>query len=639
MAGEKADAQATFAIDLEDGTSGAAESAASALANLKRQMEADTAALGAMNKAMRNLQSGAVVNIDQFRKLQASIQAKKQAIADAQSSYLALGGTFDKVRPKPKELSSGFAEIRNAAQMLPGPLGSIIGRFESLGGLLKGGAIAVGIAAVAAAIVALTAAAIAGTAALLKYGIAQANARRAEGLRLEGLTKMRNWWGVAAGSATEMQAAIDRVSASSALGRDKIEGYAAQLYKMHLRGDNLTQALEATAIKAAAVGDEGASAFMGWAAGAAMAGGSVKRLADDVRARFGAVAAKQLLDLNVQTAKLKENFSALWDDLKIDGLLKAVSSITALFSQSTRSGQALKAILTTMFQPMVGAIEWAAPIAKRFFQGIVIGALLAAISVLRLRKWWRETFDTEALKGIDLTTAALYAGVAAVAVLAGSFAVLGVVMVGALVAAMPFIWAAVVAVGALALKALILAAPFILGAIAIGALIAAGYQLYRLWKEIDWTDLGKSIVDGIVGGLKNGAKWVIDAVKSLGRDAMGAFKSALGISSPSKAFANLGVAIPQGIESGVQAGAPRAQAAVDGLIDVPRVPDRAEGGARGADVARGGARGPFVINLGGLTVNAASDKPAEMVSELERELGSMLERVALQLGAAVPGAV
>lgn len=614
-----ADQQATFAINLEDGTSGAAESAANALKSLQKSIQADKAELAALQNAMRNLQGGASVNIEAFRKLKDQIDAKKQSISEAQSSFIALGGTFNKTRPP----TDKFQEFAKTAKEMPGPIGGVVAGLGKLKDLLAGNLMVVGLVGIAAAMVAITAAAVAATSALLKYGIAQANARRAELLRLEGLTKMRSSWGFAAGNAKEIQSAVDRVTASTALGRDKVEGYAAQLYRMGLRGENLSQALEGTAIKASVLGDEGAKGFMGWAAAANFAGGSVKKLADDVRARFGGIAAAQMLDLDVQVQKLRENFSALWDDLKIDGLLKAISTVSALFSTSTQSGRALKALIETMFQPMVDVMTALAPIAKRFFQGMVIGALMFGIVLVRIRNWFREAFGgSEVLKSMSLQKAALYTGIVAVALLGIAFAATGVIMIGALVAAMPFIWSAVVAVGALALKALILAAPFILGAIAIGALIAAGYQLYRLWKEIDWTSLGKSIIDGIVSGLKGGASWVIDTVKGLGGSLVKGFKETLGIASPSKAFAKLGVEIPRGVESGIGQGAAGANAAAADMVGVP-ASGRAGGGA-------------VTVNLGGITVNSAATTAGGMVADLERELASMLERIAAELGAAVP---
>lgn len=617
-----ADASATFEINLQDGTSGAAEHASNALARLRRSIDADTKALAEMQRAMKNLQGGTVVNVEQFRQLKAQIDEKKASIAQAQSAFISLGGAFNKTRPP----TDKFKEFLRVSQSMPGPLGGIVGSFGKLKELLAGSAMTIALIGIAAGFTALVVAAGLATAALLKYGIAQANATRAELLRLEAMTKMRSLWGFAAGSASELQNAIDRISDSTSLGRDKVAEYGMQLYRMGLRGENLSEALEGAAIKGAVLGDEAARGFMGWAAGANMAGRSVKRLTDDVRARFGAVAAKLMLDLDVQAKKLRENFSKLFGGLRIEGFLSALSSVTQLFSQNTATGRALKAIMATVFQPMVDAIASTGPVAKRFFQGMVIAGLMFGIVVLRIRKWFRDSFgSSEALKGLDMTKAALYAGVAAAVLLGVAFVAAGIALVGAVIFALPFIWSMVAGLAAMALNAIIIAAPFILGAIAIGALIAAGYQLYRLWKEIDWKSLGKSIVDGIVNGLKNGARWVIDTVRGLGTSVMNAFKEKLGISSPSQVFAQLGVAIPEGVEKGIAAGAPAADEAAAGMVGVP-AGGRAGGGA-------------VSVTIGDVHLHSSAENGAELAADFRRELERLLSGIAIQLGAPVAGGV
>lgn len=601
MATGKADAKATFQVDLVDGTSGPAASAAKALQQLQRQIEGDQKALAAMQKAMRNLQGGTSVNIDQFRKLKAAIDQKKQSIAAAQASFLELGGSFSRSARGARPATSALAELGRVAQGMPGPIGGVVGSLGRLKALLSANALAIGIAATAAALLALAAAAAAATAAVLKYGIAQASARRNELLRLEGLTKMRNWYGIAAGNAGEMQSAIDRVSGSTVLGRDKLEQYTSQLYRMGLRGENLGLALEAAAIKGAVLGDEGAKSAMGWAAGLAMTGKSVRALTDDIKARFGGVAAKQLLDLDVQAQKMRESFGVLFRDLKIEGLLKAVQTVTSLFSQSTASGRALKSIVETVFQPMIDGVEQLTPLVRRFFQGMIIGALEIGIVLLKVRNWFKRTFgDSELLKGISLQTLAVKLGTVAVFGLAAVF-------------------------GVLAAALSIAAGNVLLIYSAFGLLISSIVALVKKAWNFDWKSLGKSIVDGIVGGLKGGAKWVIDAVKNLGDASWKAFKSKLGIASPSKEFAKLGLAIPQGVEKGVNAGAPSVQGAVGDMVDVPK------GGAARA------ASSSMAVSIGEVHVHTSGTTAGEIARDFRRELEKVLKEVAFSMGAAVPG--
>lgn len=58
--------------------------------------------------------------------------------------------------------------------------------------------------------------------------------------------------------------------------------------------------------------------------------------------------------------------------------------------------------------------------------------------------------------------------------------------------------------------------------------------------NINWSELGKKIIDGLVAGLKNGIKAVTDAATKVAKSALDAAKKALGIKSPSTAFAEIG---------------------------------------------------------------------------------------------------
>lgn len=613
-----ADAQSTFAINLEDGTSGPAADAAGALTTLREAIDADTKSLAAMQKAMKAMQGATVKNDDQIQKLKVAIDGKKQAVAQATAAYLKMGGSLDRIPPKGGKVTSMLEQLTKNAQGLGGPMGGVIGRLTSLKGLLAGGVIAFGIMAIVGALAALTVGTAAAVLALAAYGVAQADARRSELLRLEGLTKMRNIYGIAAGKAGDLQDAIDSVAASSALGRDQIAKYAEQLYRAHMRGNNLKLALEGVAIKASTQGEAAAQMWASWAQGAAMTGRSVKKLADDVKARLGGIAARQLLSLDVQTRKLKENFSALFSGLRIESLLGAFNTITSLFAQSTATGKALKFIVETLFQPLLGGAESATPIVKRFFQGIVIAALRVVIAVLLVRNWFKRTFgDSTLFKGLDLATVALYAGMAA-----------GAAFIGVL--------------GVLTVMAASLAGAFVLAGLAIWkyAQYVKGVMTW-VWSTLGkWTDFGMAIAEGIADGVKRGAKWVWEAIKGLGSGAMKLFKSALGIASPSKAFARLGLAIPQGLQVGVERGRPGAQRVVSRLVDVPRAPRIAPGDVEPASgeptVKRPAAQASTVtVTVGDIHVHGVNAR--EQGEDLKRQLERIFEGVAVQMGARLPG--
>ena len=65
-------------------------------------------------------------------------------------------------------------------------------------------------------------------------------------------------------------------------------------------------------------------------------------------------------------------------------------------------------------------------------------------------------------------------------------------------------------------------------------------------------DMGANIINGIVQGVKDGVGALTSAITGAARDALAAAKSALGISSPSRVFADVvGATIPAGIAQGI----------------------------------------------------------------------------------------
>lgn len=118
-----------------------------------------------------------------------------------------------------------------------------------------------------------------------------------------------------------------------------------------------------------------------------------------------------------------------------------------------------------------------------------------------------------------------------------------------------------------------------------------------------FTGVGRDIIDGIWTGLKNGWNWLTDQVGNLARSLLNAAKSALGIGSPSKEFANvIGRMIPPGVAQGVEATAEVArrairELAVDDLIGTARQNTTQWGPHRGAARADSGASQGVVIRL------------------------------------------
>jgi hypothetical protein len=206
----------------------------------------------------------------------------------------------------------------------------------------------------------------------------------------------------------------------------------------------------------------------------------------------------------------------------------------------------------------------------------------------------------------------------------------------------PTVTTAIASFASLALEVLAVTWPFLLAAAALYGLYKIFELLYVIWDELDWSEIGSSMWHGIVDGLTAGWNAVKKAMSDLAHGAMSAFQDALKIASPSKVFADLGIQIPMGVEQGVTQGTPEAQRAVDDMVTVPTIapaPVAAGPGAEPPMAVAGSASGSgATISIGEIVIHTNSDKPRELANAFRRELESVLEGVALQMGARVAGA-
>lgn len=136
-------------------------------------------------------------------------------------------------------------------------------------------------------------------------------------------------------------------------------------------------------------------------------------------------------------------------------------------------------------------------------------------------------------------------GILVVGALAAALGPLLLVM-GQLVVVLPVLKA-----GALALLGL--GGPFWLGVAALTAVVAAGKAVVDNWEILKYeaSVLGRAILDGLIGGLKAGAGFIRNEIVGFFRDTViGGAKDALGISSPSKEFYEIGLDTFAGFEEG-----------------------------------------------------------------------------------------
>lgn len=647
------DAKASFAIELQDDVSSGALSAAEALVKLQDQLAADTKALGDMQKAMRNLKSATTADVKApMEALNKRLEETKNRIATSQGAFVALGGKFGATGKSASGFRAKMLELEKAAQSMPGPLGGVITKLSSYTSKMTAAQLST--IALGAAFIGTAAAAAVLTKSLFDEALAAGDATRNELLHFEALTKMRNMLGIAPGKAADMQNAVDKVSASVSIGRDKVAGYAEQLYRSGLRGANLETALEGASVKASALGDAAGSSFAGFAASVALGGGSVKRLADDVKNRFGGIVQRQMSSLEVQQRKQKENWASLFRGVNVEPVLNALKGLRDILNVNTAAGQALKGIFGSMLKPIMSAAESGIVFIRRFFKQMLIGALEMKIAYQEVRNWWAKTFGkasvtqtSSLLDKIELGRIAVYVLAAAFAYLATTVTVSAISAIASfgttlLMTVVPAIWAGVTAAASFAVSILAVTWPFLLAAVAVAAFVAGIAALYDLWNEIDWTDLGRNLWKGIVEGLNAGWEAVKSVFSDLASEAANAFATALGIASPSKVFAELGYELPAGVAKGIQQGAPEAQRAAANIVQAPGLGTTTQRGPSNEVAAGAGARASTTnartVTIGELHVHAQTSDPKGMAVAFRRELESVLEGLSLEVGAPPLGA-
>lgn len=83
------------------------------------------------------------------------------------------------------------------------------------------------------------------------------------------------------------------------------------------------------------------------------------------------------------------------------------------------------------------------------------------------------------------------------------------------------------------------------------------------FTDVDWGALGTAIIDGIKAGVSSAVQGLIDAVGAAAQSAIDKAKALLGIGSPSKVFAEVGLNMMQGWAAGIRGGLPGPVGAVE----------------------------------------------------------------------------
>ncbi len=514
----------------------------------------------------------------------------KAAAATAADKESALSKAHDDLKKKGDDAAGAAKAQADAETKSVGAAGLLEGAFAKLGGPLGAvGQKAAGVTGavlkmgkslgaagpyVAAAVlaIAIAAAFVGATLAITKFAVESADTARTQALLSDGIAGS-----VKGGRA--LDETLDRLGKTVPQSRDELLGMAGDLAKTGLKGEALSTALEDAAVKAA-------------------------------KLKWGPDFAKQMLSLPNQAARLKSNLAGVFSGLNIEGLLEGLSTLVALFDKNTATGQALKVVFESLFQPVVDGLSGLIPKAVATFIQLEILGMKAAIAIKPYRQY---------LIDIGIGFGILAAIVVAIVVV---FVAAGLAMVAAF--------------------ALLMALPFLLkdafnslaGGIKSGIGAAVDWltgkfeAVMAFFQGLSLAEIGTALIDGLISGITGGGAGVLKAITGIATGAIGAAKGALGIASPSKVFAEIGMHTAAGMEQGVDGGTAGVQASVEALVEPPAAAND-NGSAPGA-AAAGSSGGGTVYNIY-LTPPAGADPGAYL-----DEFRNWLDGLGAQAGTAVP---
>ncbi len=624
--------EAKFSIPFESNAGEVAGAAADDLERLRDTIRTSEDSVKSMSASLRRLRGSSDEVKNAKAELRARIDASRNAIVASELALIKQGTSYDKLAAKAKASGAvveraalagaeGTTGFGGALERIGGPAGRAAGALRGLADRAKeitsdGAAAGAVLGGLALALGVVAGMAVAAATKLARFAIVTGDQIKQESL-------LREAWTGSAANAKALGSQIDLLGTKVSTSREKLNELAVGLAKNGVQGQALVDTLNAVGRASDALGEDAGSklrelvergrltqrfavnplelqgtglAFDDLAqeiarsmrvgigdARAALAEGRV-RLADGAEAmrravekKFGAINAKKLLTIDGLTNRLKKSLVGLVSGVNLEPLAKGVDKLDSLFDEGSVTGFALKKLVTGLGDGAASSLGGALPIAKAFFQGLILGAIQLDIAILRLRLAAKKAFGSDAFKGLDgvAITLGLVRGAVGGVVLA--IEVLGRGLIGSAIL-LDRIGQAWRVVG--------------------DAIVAAATTV----KGLAFAALGGDVVSGFVDGIKAKIGLVTEAVTGLGSAAKQALKSALGIASPSKVFAQYGEHTGEGYARGVEASAPDAQKAVDRMAPL-------------APAGGGGGRGGVTIAVN-VTVNAGGKDGAAIAATL-----------------------
>lgn len=561
-------------------------------------------------------------------------------------------GKMAKTGAAAQQAGAKTTDLGKAAKGVTPALGEMQERLKNLGDGL-GGLSAAG-AATVLGFALIAAAAAAAAAAVLAYGLKSADA--AQHVRAMAVAQTGS---IEAGKA--LAGTIGQVANATAMGADKVAGFARELGEAKLSSDEMRAALEVASGTARVMGDSAGSAFIKSAIEAKKAGKSVAAFAADAKAKLGPGLAMELSRPSVAAERLGQSIAGLFGDADVSGFGAAINMVSDALAKGSAVGDALRAVFEALFGGLGANAQSAGSMVTAVLEEMTIWALKTAIFFKPLVKGIGAAWDAMMAGGGAATTlnlvkagvmalgaAFVAAGVmavtalapVAVAVLAATWPVLAI---GAAVMALGFIWFqwgdTIKAALASAWGAVSSFFSGIPGAISgawsafTGFLSSVGGALAGLGASA--LEAAGNFIQGLVNGITGGAGMVVDAIKGLASNALGAFKGILGIASPSKVMLQMGGYTAEGFAGGMDAGAAVVESSASTLAAAPIEAAKAAPPAALPAPRSAGGGGGGTIDIGGVQITINGVAGAEAILErLPAALADAFEQIAETMGLA-----
>lgn len=343
-----------------------------------------------------------------------TLKGLEQAAQQATAAQEKQSRTLAKVNELAKHTDASFGKnkqsldaYKNVLQTTGGPLGRFgakildtRSKFIDLSGKVGGARagmtlLASGAAAGAAGIALIGAAAAAALVTVGIFGVAMSNAARDAKLTREALAQTSPEMAAAT-------AAFDGISDATGLSDDRLVGLTKQLKEARVSAANMPGVLHRMAVAEAALGQGGAGEFIEQLRSGKREVGELTR---EIDSKFGGIAAKRMLGLGEQGARLKKNLGEVFGGLDLDPLLRGLDRIVGMFNETHVIGRGLKMVFEGVFGPLVAGSEDAAVKLEAF---VLKGAIFLTKGYIEFKKFQNNLKATWDSIGKDIDGAIDY---------------------------------------------------------------------------------------------------------------------------------------------------------------------------------------------------------------------------------------